>query len=496
MKRTQSLSIPILSAILLFSGGCGSQRTAVTPLPEVATTRRPVDTPPEPRTAAPVTDAVPAEIAALAPIAKPALEAPTQLPLMYVAASDLNLRSGPGTSFDSIFRLQRGSTVQVKGVNSDKSQGQWTHVIADNRTGWVASQYLVKEKSQLINGDYSNLDYSAIDKSGFPGNPKRDIRAVYLTINSANSGNLDRILEQIRGTRVNALVIDVKDDSGFMLHRSEVAARHAPGGNTRNQVKDIAAFTKRLHDAGLYLIARVVTFKDPVYSKAHPEHAIVRQGSGEIFKSKDGLRWATPFSADFQRYNLEIAVEAAKAGFNEIQFDYVRFPVEFAADHLDYRNTRRESKAFAIQRFLLDARAKLKPHSVYISADVFGLVGTAKDDMNIGQYWEAISAAVDYISPMIYPSHYANNSYGLRIPDKQPYELMKRAVRDGLNRNQPLETPAEIRPWIQDFTASWLSEYQKYGVPEVRAQIRAMEENGVSSWLVWNASNRYSYGAF
>ena len=412
---------------------------------------------------------------------------------MYVDASDLNLRSGPGTSHQSMAKLSRGTAVQVALRNVS---GDWSQVHADGRTGWVASRFLVAEKAQLINEDYGTLNYAAINKASFPENPKRDVRAVYLTINSANSGNLNRILEQIKGTRVNGLVIDVKDDSGFMLYRSEVAASHAPSANTRNQVSDIKAFTKRLHDQGLYLIARVVTFKDPVYSKTHPEHAIIRQGSGEIFQSKDGLRWATPFSDAFQSYNHQIAVEAAKAGFNEIQFDYIRFPVEYSTDHLDYRNKRGESKALAVQRFLLEARRQLTPHNVYISADVFGLVGTAKDDMKIGQYWEAMSAAVDYISPMIYPSHYANNSYGLRIPDKHPYELMKRAVRDGVNRNQPLATPAEIRPWIQDFTATWLPEYLRYGVPEVRAQIKAIEENGIDSWLVWNASNRYSYGAF
>lgn len=339
---------------------------------------------------------------------------------------------------------------------------------------------------------FARLHYAPIPKPDYPGNPRREVRGLYVTHYSASSSNaLKSILAVVDQTRLNALVIDVKDDTGRLLHRSEAAARYNPKAGKDAPIRDLTAYVRRLRERKVYAIARIVTFKDPVYAEAHPDRALVMRDTGRLFRSSDTLAWGSPHDPEFRAYNLAIAVEAARAGFNEVQFDYIRFP-EVADDaRVDYRNPRRETKAQAVQSFLLDARRQLAPLHVYLSADVFGLVCAARDDMRLGQYWEAISAVVDYISPMSYPSHYAPGSYGLAVPDLHPYDLMHRATRDALRRNENLATPARLRPWIQGFTARWLPQYRRYGVPEIQAQIRALADHGVHSYLVWNPGNRY-----
>lgn len=339
---------------------------------------------------------------------------------------------------------------------------------------------------------FSKLYYQPVAKPEYPGNPRRDIRGLYLTLyTAASTKSLNDVLQIVDGTSLNALVIDVKDDSGRTLHHSAAADRYNPKANEKAPVKDLAAFVKRLRDRKIYAIARIVTFKDPIYAAAHPERAIVYRANGKIYRSRDGLAWGSPYDPEYRAYNLAVAKEAALAGFNEIQFDYVRFP-EIAKDSaMNYRDRGRQTKSQAIQSFLFAARRELGPLNVYVSADVFGLISATKDDMRIGQYWEAISNATDFISPMAYPSHYAPGTYGLSVPDLYPYELMSRTTRDALKRNRNIATPAEIRPWIQAFTAKWLRQYKHYGVPEIKAQIKALKENGIDSYLVWNPNNRY-----
>jgi len=311
-----------------------------------------------------------------------------------------------------------------------------------------------------------------------------------------SSSRFDDILAMIDGTELNSLVIDYKDDVGWLLTRSATAARLNPTANDRAKFNDISELVGRLKARNIYLIARIVTFKDPIFARTHPEKAILDNRTGKTFKSGDGLSWASPHDPDFRAYNLGIAQEAAAVGFNEIQFDYIRFPDVSRTADLNYRNTRGESKAETVQSFLLDARRELSPLRVYIAADVFGLVTTTRDDMRIGQYWEAVSNAVDYICPMMYPSHYANNSYGLAVPDQFPYELIQRGLRDALRRNDAMESPAQIRPWLQGFTATWVKGHINYYPAQVRAQIKAAADSGVKSYLIWHPSGRYNPAAY
>jgi hypothetical protein len=255
---------------------------------------------------------------------------------------------------------------------------------------------------------------------------------------------------------------------------------------------------KKLKDNNIYAIARIVSFKDPSYTKTHPDRAIAYKDSGKPFSNSDGLIWATAYDRQLWEYNVAVAKEAAKAGFNEIQFDYVRFPASNNGKldkNLNYRNINNETKAKAIQEYLQYAYKELSQEHVYIGADVYGSVGSTSNDMGIGQYWEGISNVVDYICPMMYPSHYGRGVYGLNVPDANPYETIYKCTEDSLDRNALIPTPAGIRPWIQDFTAGWVKGHINYGEKEVRAQIKALEDNGINEFLLWNAANKYTEAA-
>jgi hypothetical protein len=343
---------------------------------------------------------------------------------------------------------------------------------------------------------YANLVYRPIQKPAYPNNPRVAAKGLYATLYTAASATrLNALLRMADSTDVNALVIDVKDDRGHLLFPTEAARRFHPTAK-RPLLKDVAPLIRRLQEHKVYPIARIVTFKDPSYTAAHPEKAILDPASGQPYKSRDGLTWATPYDREFRAYNLAVAREAARAGFREIQFDYIRFPDVSRSRRLDYRDSSGQSKAHTIQSFLLEARGQLAPLQVYVAADIFGLVCTVSDDMNIGQYWEAVSNAVDYLCPMMYPSHYGPDVYGFPVPDREPYGVIAHGLDDALERNRNLATPAQLRPWLQAFTASWVRGHRSYGVAEVQAQIRACRERGIDSYLIWNPSNRYTAAAY
>lgn len=437
----------------------------------------------------------------------------------YVNASDLNVRSAASPDARVIDRLDRGTKVAVKTQSTGKDGRSWSQIEYRDegsvQTGWVATNYLASSYSTTVtsepaprvearsepapapgNGDFANLNYTPIPKPSYEGNPRVDARALYISLNVLSSSRFDGILQMLDETELNALVIDYKDDVGWLMTKSATAARLVPAASDKAKYQDISDLIKKLKAKNIYLIARIVTFKDPTFAKAHPEKAIMNNRTGQMFRSEDGLTWASPHDRDFRDYNIGIAKEAAAAGFNEVQFDYIRFPDVPRTMDLNYRNPGGVSKAQAIQDFLLEARRELAPLKVYLAADVFGLVTTTRDDMRIGQYWEAVANVVDYICPMTYPSHYANRSYGLAVPDQHPYELIDRAMRDALRRNGRLEHAAQIRPWLQSFTASWVKGHIVYGPAQVKAQIKAAADNGVKSYLMWHPSGKYNPAAY
>jgi hypothetical protein len=223
----------------------------------------------------------------------------------------------------------------------------------------------------------------------------------------------------------------------------------------------------------------------------------MRTKNGAVWRDKKGVAWVDPYHSEVQNYNIAVAKEAAQLGFDEIQFDYVRFPEngKKVDAEVAFRNTDGLSKAELIEHFLRKAKEAL-PH-VPVSADVFGLTPSIEDDMGIGQEWNKISPVIDVISPMVYPSHYRDGALGIGQPDLQPYSTVRRAMQDAVRKNTKLgqeqKQPAKIRPWLQDFTATWVKNHQTYGTAQVKEQVKAAEEQGVNQFLLWNPSCQYSY---
>lgn len=419
---------------------------------------------------------------------------------VFISASKLNVRADAKKDAEIVDSLIKGSAVKILEEKTDEANENWYKISFNGEngeaTGWITSTYTVKEWKELLSDDLKNLDFSPQKKvAEYPNNPRVKVKGIYLTLYSASNNRIDELIEMAKRTKINAIVIDVKDDNGHMLFKTKAAEKYSPDANKAAPIKDISALMKKLKDNNIYAIARIVSFKDPTYTKHHPDRAIIYRDTKMPFTNSDGLIWASAHDRELWNYNIEVSKEAAEAGFNEIQFDYVRFPASNGGKldkKLDYRNTTGESKPETIQNYLKYAYAQLSPMEVYIGADIYGLVGSVADDMALGQHWEAVSNVVDYVCPMMYPSHYANQTYGLSVPDAYPYETIYHSTKDSVNRNKNVATPGMIRPWIQDFTAPWVKGHIKYGPKQVADQIRALEENGVEEYLLWNAGNRYS----
>ncbi|WP_461207692.1 putative glycoside hydrolase [Clostridium sp. DL1XJH146] len=417
---------------------------------------------------------------------------------VYISANPIVFREGNDKTTAKLGSILKGTPLTIESIETNESGEIWYKVTHDGKTGFVSAEFTVQDRTELLTTTFTDLDFQPRDKQIYEDNKPVKVKGIYLTKYSTSGKKIDQLISMAKSSGINTFVIDVKDDRGEMLFYSQAAAIHAPEANDTIIIKDISAFIQKLKDNGIYTIARIVSFKDPIYSNDNLDRCIIYKDTKEVYKSGDGLAWASAYDRNLWEYNVDVAKEAAEAGFNEIQFDYVRFPASGGGkldEIVDYRNEKNESKPKAIQEYLKYAYDELSPYHVYIGADVYGLVGSVQDDMSLGQYWEAISNVVDYICPMMYPSHYAEYTYGVAVPDADPYDLLLYGARDAVLRNDNIKTPATIRPWIQDFTASWVKGYIQYGETEVKAQINALEENGIDEFMLWNASNKYHSGA-
>jgi hypothetical protein len=299
-------------------------------------------------------------------------------------------------------------------------------------------------------------------------------------------------------TELNAVVIDVKNDFGRMTYRSSLKQVREMGADRNPPVRDIRKLLRKLKQRDIYVIGRIVTFKDPLVAKRRPDMAL-QSKQGGVWRDRDDRAWLNPFNASVREYNIRIAAEAARLGFDEIQFDYVRFPENGALVDREVNHTGRKgrSKAAIIGEFLREARRRIHAAGALVSADVFGLVTSSAGDMGIGQNWRVISEAVDVISPMTYPSHYSHGMYGAAYPDLEPYRIIRRAMADAQKRNAAIRErtvhAAEIRPWLQSFTAVWLDHHQHYGNEQIAQQIAAARERGVGQYLLWSPNCSYPY---
>ncbi|MGL5190435.1 MAG: putative glycoside hydrolase [Cetobacterium sp.] len=364
------------------------------------------------------------------------------------------------------------------------------------KNGWISKVDLANSLNEVLPKEWKNLDFATdYPTNNFSNNPRVDVKGVYLNIYTIGSTKkMERLINLANTTEINAFVIDIKDDNGVLSFEMEAPKKFGIPVSKNYPIKNIEEFMKKMKENNIYTIARIVSFKDPTYAKANPDKVIISRDTGKPYTNSDGIIWVSAHDRNLWDYNLSVAEEAAKAGFNEIQFDYVRFPASNGGKldaKLNYRNTKNESKPETIQKYLKYAKERLNPLGVYTSADVYGQVGTFSDDMGLGQHWEAVTQVVDYISPMMYPSHYGNGAYGIAVPDAQPYKTIYHSLKDSINRNENVNSPAVIRPWIQAFTAKWVKGYIPYNEKEIREQIKAMNDLGVTEYLLWSPSNNY-----
>jgi hypothetical protein len=312
-------------------------------------------------------------------------------------------------------------------------------------------------------------------------------KALYLSGFGIGSSALrEPALRLLQQTDLNSLVIDVKGDRGLIPYRSTVPLAVIAGANRTITIPEINGLVTALHARGIYLIARIVVFKDDPVASAKPDWDVLT-ASDTIWRDGEGLAWTDPSKQEVWEYNLDIAVEAARNGFDEIQFDYVRFP-DAVGLRYSVPNTQ-ENRVRVITQFFEEARKRLAPYNVFLSADIFGYACWNLNDTDIGQKLESIAASVDYICPMLYPSGFQYGIPGYRIPVAHPYEIPRSSLERARERTS---LPSiRFRPWLQAFR-DYAFDRRLFGPAEIRSQIRAAEDFGSDGWMLWNPHNVYS----
>jgi len=325
--------------------------------------------------------------------------------------------------------------------------------------------------------------------------PPDTLRGLYVNRWAAIGSKMWELIDLAKRTEVNALVIDVKDDRGFMLYRSDIPLARVISADTTRPMsyKRIRAILDTMRQYRIYPIARIVVAKDPLLADKRREWAIHRKDdSTTVWLDKHGRPWLDPTNPEIWKYAADISAEAVKLGFSELQFDYVRFPDEDRIiDEGRYAKMDGRVRAKVIRDQLGYLRQLVKPLGVRMTIDVFGLTATDTTDMGIGQRWEMMIDRADVVLPMNYPSHFAPGTYGLANPNAKPYETIGRALEDATRRTQGIAGAAVIIPWYQDFTLG----PPRYTAEQVRAQIRSGYDSGFMSWILWNPGSRYTVEA-
>ena len=336
------------------------------------------------------------------------------------------------------------------------------------------------------------------DSVGRPAAPlvptPNPVRGLYVNRWASLGRKQWELIDVAKRTEVNALVLDVKDDRGLMLYRSTVPLAREIGADTLQPISysRMRAILDTMRAHNIYPIARIVVAKDPLLADRKREWAIKRKGSTEAWLDKNKKPWLDPTHPEIWKYAADIAAEAVRMGFSEIQLDYVRFPDEDRIIHEgEYAKMNGRVRAQVIRDQLGYVRSLVRPLRVPLTIDVFGLTATDTTDMGIGQRWEMFVDRADVVLPMAYPSHYAPGTYGLRNPNASPYATIDNTLKDAKRRSQGIAGAAKIVPYYQDFTLG----PPRYGAAQVRAQIRAGYDNGVRDWVLWNPGSRYTLGA-
>lgn len=317
------------------------------------------------------------------------------------------------------------------------------------------------------------------------------VNAIYASAASvSNKQTLDSLIKIADTSEVNAIVVDLKDSTGHVYYSSNVPLAQEIGAVS--PLLDPTTLVETLHQHHLYAIARIVVFEDPILAEARPAWAIHDSSTGGLWHTWNGLAWVNAYRSEVWNYNVAIAKEAAAFGFDEIQLDYIRFPTDGPLDTADYGQTNnQQNRTQAIDAFLDEMHAAIAPTHAYLAADVFGLTLWETGDGGIGQNLEQIAKRVDYVCPMLYPSHFADGSMGFAVPNDHPYEVVLWSLENASQRIS--QSSAKLRPWLQDFS---LGQGIAYGPTQVKQQIQAAHDSGTSGWMMWNAGSEYDSNAF
>ncbi len=321
------------------------------------------------------------------------------------------------------------------------------------------------------------------------------VRGLYITGPTAGSERMNEIIQLIDDTELNAVVIDVKDDNGNITFSMEGNDAVTALDACVPYITDMPELMKTLKEHDIYTIARIPCFKDPTLATGKPELALCKPDGSPIVDGK-GVAWVNPCKKEVWEYLVGIATSCKEIGFDEVQFDYVRFPVGEDAEAADYgEEVTPENKHTYIEGFLSYASKELHAIDMPVTADLFGtVIGNPIDIEQVGQDYAALSTTADALCPMIYPSHYGPGNFNLKVPDSAPYETILAALEGSKKELSSVKETdcAVIRPWLQAFSAPWVQGHISYGGDEIRAQIQAVYDAGYEEWILWNAKCNYT----
>lgn len=326
----------------------------------------------------------------------------------------------------------------------------------------------------------------------------KPVKAIYMTSWVAGEKSIrNRLVDLIDNTELNSVVIDIKDYTGkiaFETQNKKLRKYNA----FENRIPDIKEFLEHLHNKDIYVIGRVSVFQDPHFVKQRPDLAVKITKNGAIWRDYKGLSWLDPGSIEVWNYMITLAQEAYQIGFDEINFDYVRFPSDGDMTQIYYPLSEDrvisdpdKGKSKILREFFVYLDNSLKNTDAVLSVDLFGMTTTNGDDLNIGQILEDALLSFDFVAPMVYPSHYPNDFIGLANPAEHPYEVVKYSMDCAVEKaRRASTTPNKLRPWLQDFDLG-----ADYTAEMVRAQIQAVYDAGLNGWMLWSAANRYTKDA-
>ena len=315
------------------------------------------------------------------------------------------------------------------------------------------------------------------------------VRGLYVNRFAAQSARRLRwLLAVADSTEINAFVLDMKDEFG-LNYRSENADFRRNEGSGHGMVRDVRALIDTLHAHKVFAIARIVVFKDPTAAQVNPTWTI-RRPDGSTWLDKKGISWVDPYNHNLWEYNIGVAEELVRLGFDEVQFDYIRFPEPYKSlPPQVFPASTGVSKPELLAGFLRVARQRLNTLGVRSTADVFGFVATVRGPLEIGQWWEKLAPVTDVLLPMTYPSHFPHGSFGIARPNAEPYQIQKISIDTARVRDQKLgiTAPEHVRPWLQAFSLG----KPEYGAEQLQAQKQAVYDAGYDGWVLWHPGSKY-----